>query len=57
MNKLMVSIRDALLEFRIRQASRSDLTKPDNWHRFCRLIQMRSNTQVSRMERDRGLVK
>ena len=53
----MINLFDEWLELRIRMATKKDLTQPENWKHFCKLIGMRSNRQVERMERVKGLIR
>lgn len=49
--------RDVILEFRISLAARRDMTKPENWQHFTKLIRQRSPEQIARLEKRMGLTK
>lgn len=52
---MISALRDAWLEFRIRLLTSSDMT-PAKWAKFAALIKLRSERQVKRMEKMRGLM-
>lgn len=54
-NDMLSALRDAWLEFRIRLLTNGEMT-PAKWKKFAALIKLRSERQVKRMERLRGLL-
>lgn len=52
---MLSALQDAILEFRIRLLTNSDMT-PAKWVKFAKLIKLRSDRQVKRMEKLKGLL-
>lgn len=52
---MLNALRDAYLEFRIRLLTSGEMT-PEKWEKFAALIKLRSDRQIKRMEKMKGLL-